>query len=173
VFTHGNKEIEMNHKDLQTVLDGFKAEPHTADWDNAISILKAEIDKPEDEALAEEVGNLRESYQQACQLVAQMHEAAMGVACGPIDGVVDDVIALRKKAEKLAMENAALRAGLAYYKQRVENLTLVQNMMDEYGLQVFDLVEAFKKDKQPTFQDAPPAPVKPVEVYPFSNAGLA
>jgi hypothetical protein len=48
----------------------------------------------------------------------------------------------------LECENAVLRAGLAYYKQRAE--------MGE-----------------PTFTTTPPAPVKPVEVYPFNNAGLA
>jgi hypothetical protein len=34
-------------------------------------------------------------------------------------------------------------------------------------------VVAMEAEPDPTFQDTPPAPVKPVEVYPFSNAGLA
>jgi hypothetical protein len=55
---------------------------------------------------------------------------------------------VRKQLVDADAENAALRVGLAYYKQRAE-------MVD------------------PTFTTTPPAPVPPTEVMPFSNAGLA
>ena len=42
-------------------------------------------------AQASEIESLRISYDAACMLVAQMHEAAMGEVIGPYHGVVEDV----------------------------------------------------------------------------------
>ena len=45
--------------------------------------------------LRQENVNLRKDYDQCCQLVADMHAAAMGQVQGPIRGVVEDIEDLR------------------------------------------------------------------------------
>lgn len=44
---------------------------------------------------------LQYSYDQACKLVAQMHEAAMGERTGPVLGVIEDIAALRAEMLEL------------------------------------------------------------------------
>lgn len=59
-----------------------------------------------------EIGRLRASYEGACKLVADMHSAAMGARVGPASGVVEDVLALRRRAEEVE----ALRADAERYQ---------------------------------------------------------
>jgi chromosome segregation ATPase len=51
----------------------------------------------------------KHNYEEACQTIAKMHEAAMGSVCGPVRGVVEDV--------------ADVRAALAEARAEVERLT--------------------------------------------------
>lgn len=48
-------------------------------------------------ALRAELAQAREEYQNACALVARMHEAAMGEITGPVLGVVEDVANIRSQ----------------------------------------------------------------------------
>lgn len=51
-----------------------------------------------------EIARIRQQYDDACALVASMHEAATGTKCGPVFGVVQDVAAIRERLiEWLAM----------------------------------------------------------------------
>lgn len=56
-------------------------------------LMSEEITKLREQlaAQASEIESLRISYDAACMLVAQMHEAAMGEVIGPYHGVVEDV----------------------------------------------------------------------------------
>lgn len=74
----------------------------------------AEIKKLRVELEEAKTQNWRKDYDHAAATVAQMHEAAMGTKCGPVNGVVEDVAELRKsflnavsdrnKADKRAIE---------------------------------------------------------------------
>jgi hypothetical protein len=127
----------MNHKDLQTVLDALTATKdawHLQCLDKSIAIIKAELASPDATVKPED-----DKEDSRCPTCGEDGGTSCGAPnCGFLIGDVPD----------MEQENAALRAGLAYYKQRAEMC-------------------------EPTFQETPPAPVKPVEVYPFSNAGLA
>lgn len=61
-------------------------------------LLNIENDK---DYLTNNIRNIQKQYEDACSLVARMHEAAVGEARGPIRGVVQDVEDLRIKYEKL------------------------------------------------------------------------
>lgn len=56
---------------------------------------------PEVVALKSEIESLRISYDAACVLVAQMHEAAIGRVAGPHHGVVEDIADLRADNQRL------------------------------------------------------------------------
>jgi hypothetical protein len=115
----------MNHKQkMQTVLDAFGAIASVrlgwaSDIKTAISILKDELAKPEDEP----VGKV--------------------VSSGPADFPIFQWIS--------ADHSLRCKTGDLLYLRP----------------------QSCECCKQPTFTTTPPVPVKPVEVYPFSNAGLA
>lgn len=47
----------------------------------------------------EQLGDMREKYENACKTIAKMHAAAMGKVVGPTYGVVEDVSAMKLSAE--------------------------------------------------------------------------
>ena len=63
------------------------------------------------EGLRSENARLRSSYDAACMLVAQMHEAVMGEVVGPHHGVVEDV---RNKVAEQAVVIEKLRYAMNY-----------------------------------------------------------
>ncbi len=46
----------------------------------------------------QQLGEMREKYESACQDIAAIHAAAMGEVCAPVNGVIEDVEELRRKA---------------------------------------------------------------------------
>lgn len=62
-----------------------------------IAAAKAEIIK----SAELEVQAMRTSHDNACALVASMHEAAMGKVCEPVLGIVEDVADLRAERDSL------------------------------------------------------------------------
>lgn len=84
---------------------------------------KAELDRATQELVAAakaeiiksaelEVQAMRSSHDNACALVASMHEAAMGKVCEPVRGPVEDVIDLRVERDELRAERDVLKAQL-------------------------------------------------------------
>lgn len=63
---------------------------------------------------ADEIERLREKYESACRLAADMHEAATGARAGPRVGVVEDVAALRADMERLQTD----KTGLAFARNQ-------------------------------------------------------
>lgn len=61
------------------------------------------------ERLRAELNTARNELENACALVAKMHEAAVGEVRGPIDGVVEDVKNLRAQLDEARAEIAALK----------------------------------------------------------------
>jgi FtsZ-binding cell division protein ZapB len=64
----------------------------------------------ERDELMGDVARLVNYYDEACHLVAKMHQAAVGDIKGPNQGVVEDVENLRKERDALKLENERLRA---------------------------------------------------------------
>lgn len=62
-------------------------------------------------ALVVERDGLRDEMTRACELVAKMHEAAMGEVCGPVIGVVEDV-------EQVRIERDRMRKALQLARRR-------------------------------------------------------
>lgn len=60
----------------------------------------------------DEVARWKGRYENSCDLVARMHEAAVGEIRGPIIGVVEDIKALREQAIKANSEVARLTQAL-------------------------------------------------------------
>jgi hypothetical protein len=128
-------------------------------------LLQAELDKPDEPFGIWHQGATEEE----CEFF--LFKESGDVSC-------PDCIKLYTRPQShsnLEQENSVLRAGLAYYKQRAEQNEQTFTEDDEYrcGGKDCDGNCCQPAPKQePTFTDAPPAPVHPVEVMPFSNAGL-
>ena len=60
--------------------------------------------------LEAEVERLKEQYEFAAESVARMHEAAVGEIRGPIISVIEDIKAVRERAEKAEAEAERLRS---------------------------------------------------------------
>jgi hypothetical protein len=71
--------------------------------DDDLLAVARELDR-----LTAERDALREQYESACKLVADMHAAAMGGNFGPALGVVEDVSALRERVAVLEQDAARL-----------------------------------------------------------------
>jgi hypothetical protein len=59
-------------------------------------------------ALLDALEQAQADYQAACNLVANMHEAAVGAKVGPKQGVVEDIINLREERDALQAKNKVL-----------------------------------------------------------------
>ena len=64
------------------------------------------------EASRAEVERLKEQYEFAAESVARMHEAAIGEIRGPIISVIEDIKAVRERAEKAEAESESRRVAL-------------------------------------------------------------
>lgn len=63
------------------------------------------------DALQDDLARLRESHGSACQTIARMHAAAIGMGfVGPIRGLVEDVSDVRERAEQAEAAIARVRA---------------------------------------------------------------
>ena len=69
-----------------------------------------------------EVERLKEQYESAAESVARMHEAAVGEIRGPIISVIDDIKAVRERAEKAEAEVERLRELLSLEKNGHEGM---------------------------------------------------
>ena len=59
--------------------------------------------------LVRENDQLREDHGHACEMIAKIHEAAMGEVCGPVRGVIEDVEDLRADRDNWKAQYDALR----------------------------------------------------------------
>lgn len=84
---------------------------------SAMSEVLAHID-----ALEAENERLKNDYQRACKLVADMHAAAVGEITGPKVGVVEDVAAVRTENERLRAESEERLQNCAALVAEVERL---------------------------------------------------
>jgi len=117
-LAEAQRELAQWHEgDTECCLQRHEAQCARAELDAEVERLRAEVehltdrDKRSDEAisalteqrnaLVAEVERLRAAHGEACQLVARMHEAAVGEVRGPSVGVVEDVAALRAEVERL------------------------------------------------------------------------
>ena len=65
---------------------------------------------------------LRDEYERACKLVADMHAAAMGAAVGPSLGVVEDIAALKAAHDQQAAQIEALRADAEQSRRLIKSI---------------------------------------------------
>jgi len=91
---------------------------------------------------ASEIESLRISYDAACMLVAQLHEAVMGEVVGPRHGVVEDV---RNKVAKQAKEIEALQAEIAYRDKTILALEVTNIGAVSLRLQVVEQAAVIEK----------------------------
>ena len=77
--------------------------------DNARLTALVDTLRTDSERVSAENAALKDDYQNACYLVAKMHEAAMGEIRGPIRGPVEDIEDLRADKNILDTENNALK----------------------------------------------------------------
>ena len=98
-------------------------------------------------AMKAERDQLREDYQQSCNLVANMHEAAVGYIGGPKQGVVEDVLNLRNERDQLrdhihtcgpnctkaGCVNIALRKELAELRQEIDAEPVAYRVHEKIG----------------------------------------
>ncbi len=75
-------------------------------------------------------GEYKADYKNACELVAAMHHAAMGVCCAPKLGVVEDVVALREERDALKFPMDNYRA---WYRDSEVRLEKIKEVMEGYG----------------------------------------
>jgi predicted nucleic acid-binding Zn-ribbon protein len=99
--------------------------------------------------LLSQIDALREQYESACKLVADMHAAAMGAKVGPALGVVEDVAALRAALAQAMKERSRAIAVGDDMEQEVdrlrEKLALAESVR---AAQVAGLTEGMAKLEQ-------------------------
>ncbi len=77
---------------------------------------RATVSKMDLEASRAEVERLKEQYEAAAEAIARMHEAAVGEIRGPSISVLDDIKAVRERAEKAEAEVERLEAEIERIK---------------------------------------------------------
>ena len=96
--------------------------PHTDDeeWETMTispfgGYLEAAFSRQLEKRLRDAFERLKEQYEFAAESVARMHEAAVGEIRGPIISVIDDIKAVRERAEKAEAEVERLEEQLNHF----------------------------------------------------------
>jgi len=124
--------------------------------------------------LLSQIDALREQYESACKLVADMHAAAMGAKVGPALGIVEDVAALREQLTLAESVRASQVAGLvegmealqrdaARWRTLVANSSYIDYPANDFGALVSPPFRRWYHDstwETATFADAIDAALK-------------
>lgn len=94
--------IKKNGDPSEDVSDTPRTDAYTEQW-NGWDVIPAEVSRQLERELAlasAEVERWKAHFETVAQTVASMHKAAVGDTKGPILGVIEDVIAVRERAEQ-------------------------------------------------------------------------
>lgn len=116
-------ELADEYAETSAVFPTLNSASYYAECSKTRAALATEVQAQQDytraviaerDELMEDCEQLRDNYQHACNLVANMHAAAVGYIGGPEKGVIEDVLNLRR--ERDALRKAAQMAEVALHK---------------------------------------------------------